>query len=124
MTPRPDGVDPYPVVVRVHCRVDALADLDSLGGAVLRVSLEDVSLADAPAVVVAAEERSLRTPDDLLDPVELEATLSERRAYTVRAHVSRTGERQVQVDDFLSTASHPIQAVTGSVDVDVDLVRV
>ncbi|GAA2469861.1 YbaY family lipoprotein [Terrabacter carboxydivorans] len=121
MSPQPDDVEPEPVVVRVRCRVHAPADHGRLTGAVLRVSLEDVSLADAPAVVVASAQRPLRTSDDLAEPVELSASLSGRRTYTVRAHVSRTGERQVRVADLLSTSSHPVRAVPGTVDVDVEL---
>ena len=46
---------PEDVVVRVRCAVPAHADHGDLAGATLLVTVEDVSLADAPSVVVTSE---------------------------------------------------------------------
>ena len=110
MTQQPDGV-----VVRVRCSVRTRGDHGDLAGATLLVTLEDVSLADSPAVVVDSAARPLQNAADLREPVELKATLSGRRVYAVRAHVSRSGERQVRVGDLVSTSNHPVPAVVGTV---------
>ncbi len=111
-------------MVRVRCTVRARANHDDLAGATLLVTLEDVSLADAPSVVVASVARPLQSAADLLEPTDLEATLSVRRAYAVRAHVSRSGERLVRAGDLVSTTSHPVPAVAGTVPLLVDLIVV
>ncbi len=112
------------VVVRVRCTVRARADHADLAGATLLVTVDDVSLADSPSLVVASAARPLRGSADLLEPVELQATLSDGRSYAVRAHVSRGGTGQVRAGDLLSVARYPVPVVSGTVSVQVDLVVV
>lgn len=115
---------PEDVVVRVRCAVPAHADHGDLAGATLLVTVEDVSLADAPSVVVTSEARPLQHSADLLEPVELQATLSHGRTYAVRAHVSRSGGGQVRTGDLVSTVRYPVPVASGTVSVQVDLVVV
>jgi uncharacterized lipoprotein YbaY len=80
--------------------------------AVVRVMLEDVSLAGAPATVIA--EQVIRNVDSRGGriPFSLEGTLpadnDDRARYSVRAHVSLHGGEDFKKGDFISTQSYPV----------------
>ena len=74
----------------------------------VRVRLEDVSRADAPARVVAeavVREARLAAPV----PFALRApAVDERARYVVRAHVDVDGDGAVGLGDYVSTQSTPV----------------
>lgn len=82
-----------------------------LAGATASIWLEDVTLADAPARVVARQ--TLATiPDDAAAGglgFRLPCPAPDLRTrYTVRVHVDLDGDGRVSPGDYLSTASHPV----------------
>ena len=84
----------------------------SFVGATVRVRLEDVTAADAPALLVAEEiER------DVTFHPEAGATLpfaltgeppDAGRSYAVRVHIDLDGDGEVSRGDYISTQSHPV----------------
>jgi uncharacterized lipoprotein YbaY len=93
-------------------------------GATVHVRLEDVSLADAPARLVAEEtvrgvssDRPSATavPFALFGPAPLEPSST----YSIRVHVSLSGARDVRVGDFVTTRAYPI--APGHLPAEVDV---
>jgi uncharacterized lipoprotein YbaY len=74
----------------------------------VRVSVRDVTEADAPAPVVSEVEFTgveiLTTGTEI--PFELDVDLDPRRSYAVRAHADRNSSGQVEPGDFVSTTAH------------------
>ena len=73
-----------------------------------RAVVEDVSMADGLARVVAEEHRSRVS---LATPLTFEIDVGEpdgRTSYAVRVHVDVTGDGRVSPGDFVSTQSHPV----------------
>lgn len=110
--------------VRVVCHLRAPAGLTDIAGAVLRLTVEDVSLADASSMVVARAEVAVADAAALDRPVELHATLDPRAAYAVRAQLSRSGEPGVHTGDLVSVSRHTVTPQTGVAEVVVELVEV
>lgn len=82
-------------------------------GAVLRVVVEDVGRADAPAQAIARVDRDLRQPLPAGAVVPFSVALPALLPgghYAVRAHVDVSGSGQVEIGDQVSTQSHPVQA--------------
>lgn len=76
-------------------------------GAVVRVRVEDVSLADAPARTVA--ERVVPAASATSGPVRLTVgDIDPRARYAVRVHVDVQGSGTVTPGDLVSTAAHPV----------------
>ncbi len=81
-------------------------------GATMHVRLEDVSVADAPARVVAEDTRR----DVSFDPQSEEslkfaiegAEPDLKASYSVRAHIDLDGDGQVSRGDFISMQSYPV----------------
>ena len=78
----------------------------------LIVQVEDVSRADAPALVVGEQRQTgLALPEGgtlsfaVAVPVGL---IDERHSYSVRAHIDVTGSGEVNKGDLVSTQSHPV----------------
>ncbi|GLY04566.1 hypothetical protein Acsp01_49450 [Actinoplanes sp. NBRC 101535] len=71
--------------------------------------VEEVSRADAPAVVIAETVREGLALDDEAE-IEFEIRLPQGVGgrQTVRVHVDVSGSGGVTVGDYVSTASHPI----------------
>lgn len=112
-----------PRIVHVHVRLPHGASAP--GGALLRVQVIDVSIADRPADIIAAVAVPLASGAGEADvDVPVPVGLIDRRAsYSVFAHVDCTGSGQIDVGDFLSPATHPV--LTGGTDrADVPLIRV
>jgi putative lipoprotein len=75
--------------------------------AAVRVVVEDVSLADAPARTVA--ERVLPAGSAVPGPVRLAVDQVDPGArYAVRVHVDSDGSGAVSHGDLVSTAAHPV----------------
>ena len=96
--------------VRGEVRFEAGAP--PFGGATAYVRLEDVTAADAPAVVVAEEVlRDVAFDPEADDNVTfvLEGGAPDPRAsYSVRVHVDLDGDGEVSRGDFISTESYPV----------------
>jgi putative lipoprotein len=91
--------------------------------AAVRVVVEDVSLADAPARTVA--ERVLPPGSAVPGPVRLTVDQVDPRArYAVRVHVDTDGSGTVSRGDLVSTASHPVLTFGHPTAVRVPLSRV
>ncbi len=79
----------------------------------IRVEVRDVSVADAPSIVVAATELQDVTvgPGTML-AFELPVPEQNRsQSLSVRVHVSRNGSLSTQQGDLVSTASYPVAAI-------------
>jgi putative lipoprotein len=77
----------------------------------LRVSVEDVRRADAPAPQLAAETFPLAaTGERVLGPFELTALLPPGGDYSVRVHVDRSGDGTIAPGDLVSVAKHSLPA--------------
>lgn len=86
-------------------------DLVAGDNAVLRVALQEVTRADAASVTTSSLllpiARHLRAGECVrfvLEGLHVDA----RMRYEVRAHVDRSGNGRVEVDDLVSTESHPV----------------
>ena len=92
-------------------RVELPAGLAPSGpAALLRVVVEDVSLADAAAEPVAEADLEDVRLDGLraLDVAVRVDDYDQRRHYACRVHVDRRGTGEVNRGDLISTASHPV----------------
>ncbi len=81
-------------------------------GATMYVRLEDVSVADAPARVVAEDTRrdvsfESRAGESLKFAIE-GAAPDPKGSYAVRAHIDLDGDGQVSRGDFISMQSYPV----------------
>lgn len=76
------------------------------------VYVEDVSRADAPAIVVGQQRQSgvsLRPGASLPFEIEIPAdSVDERGFYSVRAHVDHSQSGDVTIGDLVSTQSYPV----------------
>lgn len=108
----------------VHVVVHLVApkDCGDQTGATLRVSIEDVSMLDAPSVELASVASVLRGASQLEDPVDLLVTASPGRDYAVRAHVSRSPDLgHVSVGDLITVIRHPLDPSAGTAYVEIPL---
>jgi len=104
------------------------ADLEPFVGATVYVRLEEVSRADAPAIVMAEtvlpEVRiGGQAPSQLEFTIEF-PSLDPRGRYVVRVHVDVDADGQVGVGDYVSTASHPVLVGDGATTLSVPVKRV
>ena len=80
----------------------------------MRVRLEDVSLADAEADLIAAEVITVSKPLGSGEPfpfvIRGDVTLDPRRNYIVRVHVDIDRSGTVSAGDFVSTQAHVVAA--------------
>jgi uncharacterized lipoprotein YbaY len=94
--------------VRVRLPEDALPPRSGM----VRVRVEDVGRADAPAPELAAAAfRTSRPAGGVLGPFELTADLPPGGQYAVRVHVDRSGDDRIAPGDLVSVARHPVEAV-------------
>ena len=79
----------------------------------IRVEVRDVSVADAPSIVVAATElRDVTVGPGTMLAFELPVPEQDRsRSFSVRVHASRDGSPSTQQGDLVSTASYPVASV-------------
>jgi heat shock protein HslJ len=96
--------------------------------ATIHVRVEDVSLADASATVIAGTTlANVTVPPPAGEavtfaiPVE---TYDPRKTYGVRVHVDRDGDGQVSVGDLVSTTHHPVLTRGGGTDVSIPVSEV
>ncbi len=82
----------------------------SFDGATVTVRLENVSMMDAPAQVVAEQVRRGVKYDSGTIPFTLRGTLGDdaRARYSVSAHISLSGNGDMHKGDFISTQSYPV----------------
>jgi putative lipoprotein len=97
-------------------------------GATVRVRLEDVSLADAKARVLAEEALpgvSRQTPETAPIPFTLQprSALRPSGTYTVRAHVDLNSNDSIDEGDFITTQRFPVRVGPGPVHVAVTVSR-
>lgn len=113
--------------MQVDVRVLLLHAVNLPKPAVCRVEVRDVTYVDAPSKTVSAYQGSVARIVDgevLRTLLEVPDAPSGTRTLNVWAHLSMTGERRVQVGDYITTAAYPIAQ---GVDVDqvvVELQRV
>ena len=102
-------------------------DLRPFRDATVRVRLEDVSRADAPATLIqehVQENVSLETGPARL-AFELHGSLPDPRAeYAVRVHVDLDGDGQITREDYISTSHYPVPASGGPTSMDITVRRV
>ncbi|MFI9588508.1 YbaY family lipoprotein [Streptomyces sp. NPDC052236] len=86
----------------------------NVGAATLRVRLQDVSTADAPATVLGEFQTEVRgTVEEMASiPFSIDADIPEdwQGCLDVSAHVDRVGDGAIHAGDLLSTASHPVSS--------------
>ena len=85
--------------------------------------LEDVTVADAPAPVLATHRQEAVTLPERGEflPFELQmpADLDPRRTYNVRVHIDVSGTGTVTQGDYVTTRAYPVDPASGSVSVEV-----
>jgi uncharacterized lipoprotein YbaY len=115
------------IIVRGQVRFER--DAPTFVDATIRVRLEDVTQADAPAQVVAEQVipgvsyvgRSEASVSFALESVE---RLDERARYNLRVHVDIDGTGRVTPGDFITTESYPIHPGARPVELTVFVRRV
>lgn len=101
-------------------RVTGVVRLPPAGGpyavARVRISIRDVTEADAPAATVASVDLpAVQVPAAGLDlPFTLDVPLDPRRTYAVRCHADRDGTGTVNLGDLVSTTVHVVSPVAPS----------
>jgi uncharacterized lipoprotein YbaY len=79
----------------------------------VRVAIEEVSLADAPARLLATADFPAPSPTGTLGPFELETDLAPSGGeYALRVHVDQVGDGQVVPGDLVSTTRQAISTST------------
>lgn len=94
----------------VHVHVQLPRGTSAPNGALLRVQVSDVSIADRAADVVADLAVPLAAgaaEADVDVPVPI-GLIDARASYSVFVHIDCTGSGEIEVGDFLSPASHPV----------------
>lgn len=110
---------PPRVLVEGQVRFETGApDFDS---ARLRVRLEEVSRADASALVLAEHVQDLRrgATDSVHYMLVSDVALEPNGVYTVRAHIDVDGSGTPTRGDFVSTQSYPIDAANLPAHIDI-----
>jgi uncharacterized lipoprotein YbaY len=88
------------------------------------VTLEDVTMADAPAVVVSRHrQEDVSLPADDVEPLRVDLSyatpLEAGHRYNVRVHVDVTGTGTVTAGDFVTVQANPVQPDTDVVSLGV-----
>jgi uncharacterized lipoprotein YbaY len=106
--------------VRVRCYVRLPVESRVRPGARVRVAIEEVSLADAPAHLVATADFPTPSSERMLGPFEVDADLAPSGAeYALRVHVDQIGDGQVVPGDLVSTIRHTVSASTSMHELEV-----
>lgn len=88
------------------------AEMETLSGATVHVYLENVSRLDASSEIITK-----RVIDDVFHERGTEKRLSfnlygdlhdERASYSIRVHVDRRGNEQINVGDYVTMESYPV----------------
>ena len=91
----------------------------SFSGATVYIRLEDVSIADAPAQIVAEKVvRNVSVNVDNLRPLPFSLNspvLDERAMYSLSAHVDVGNNGIITQGDYITTESYPVKAFQSSV---------
>jgi uncharacterized lipoprotein YbaY len=90
------------------------------GPVTVRVSIQDVSLADASSITVA-ETAVAADPSSLAGPYELEADLEPGRQYAVYVHVDRSGDGTLVSGDLINSVRVPLPTTTSEDEVHVEV---
>jgi uncharacterized lipoprotein YbaY len=109
--------------VEVVVHLLAPADCGDLTGARLHISIEDVSMLDAPSTEVAAIDSILEDTSQLQEPVPIRATIAPGRDYAVRAYVSRSSAAYggLAAGDLITTARHQLDSTTSTAHIELPL---
>jgi hypothetical protein len=86
----------------------------------VRVSVQDVTLADASSITVARTAVEA-APDSLEGPYELDVDLVPGRQYAVYVHVDRSGDGAVVPGDLINTVRVPLRATAPEDEVLVEV---
>ncbi len=92
--------------------------------AICRVEVHDVTLLDESSTTLASCEVSVaQVSEPVLRMPALEAPDSDTpsRDYSVWAHLSLAGARQIRADDYVTTCAYPIRPGTPTTHVVVEL---
>lgn len=98
----------------------AVSDSDSL---VVRLAVNDVSLADAPATADGGLAVPVPVGVGLGGPYEVDAELDPGRSYALAVHIDRSGDGVLAAGDLINAVRVPV-AVVPEVIVGVPLNRV
>jgi uncharacterized lipoprotein YbaY len=89
----------------------------------VRVSVEDVTRADAPARALAREAFTpVMLRDGVLGPFELAAELPPGRDYALRVHIDGSGDGRIVPGDLVSAVRQPVSAGEARLEVPVERV--
>lgn len=89
---------------RVRVRLRMPPGTKPTGPAHVRLSIDDVSLADRAAIPCKEVEVVASDLDELMGPYELQASLEPGKTYTVRAHVDWSGDGSIAPGDLITMA--------------------
>ncbi|NEC90443.1 hypothetical protein [Streptomyces sp. SID12501] len=111
--------------MRTHLRCCIKLPTGASLGSTTRVHLtvEDVSLSDAPAPTVL--HRAFALSDPTSGPYETDLTFPSPRAhYTIRVHIDVSGDGRITPGDYVSTARHTLTPGRPTTELQVPVTRV
>lgn len=82
----------------------------TMPGALIRVSVEDVSREDVSAPVIAAEDFPARGGGRVVGTFDFSVDVSPAGTCAVRIHVDQNGDGETKVGDLVSFARHTVSA--------------
>ena len=105
----------------INGRVILPADTPESDAANVLIEVRDVSLADAPSVVIAQQrldQVALRSGKAIVFSLEV-PEVEPRRRLSIRVHVDLDGSGRVTAGDLLTTSSNPVPAAGTPAPIDV-----
>jgi putative lipoprotein len=82
--------------------------------AYLRIEIRDTSLADAPAITLAAVELhgdQIAKKKVITGDIELPGNITPKPTVTLWAHLSPSGDKRINKEDFITTRSFPVTKI-------------
>jgi uncharacterized lipoprotein YbaY len=112
----------------VRGQVVVPADVRAAETASLIVSVEDVSRADAPSLVIGEQrQEGVQLTAGAILPFQVEVPkelVDARHSYSVRAHLDLSGSGTVEIGDLVSTQSYPVLTRGHSDEATIEVKRV
>ncbi len=108
----------------VNIKVILRHELNLPEKAVCRVEVRDVTLLDARSITLSSYEAPVSRISGetvLTAPLEVPDSDTPNRDYNVWAHLSLTGAKRIQANDYVTTRAYPIAQGTSTADMVVEL---
>lgn len=109
------------VTRRINGNIILPINAPSINARLVIVELHDVSLLDAPSVIIARQQWT-DVPISPLNQIPFSISASESnstQSLSLRAHVNMAGDGVVSSGDLITTASHPINSTGDQVQIEL-----